>query len=71
MSLGGILSDSAIRKAVERGAIIIDPFDPSRLNPCSYDLTLGDEVAVYHHGMLQPHVFRALVEAIQGVGEDR
>lgn len=47
MNVGGILSDSAIRKAVESGDIEIDPFDPARLNPCSYDLTLGDEVAVY------------------------
>src|SRR6202035_5248440 len=47
MNPGGILSDSAIRHAVECGDIEIDPFDPSRLNPCSYDLTLGDEVAVY------------------------
>ena len=44
---GGILSDSAIRHAVECGDIEIDPFDPTRLNPCSYDLTLGNEVAVY------------------------
>ena len=47
MNSGGILSDSAIRHAVECGDIEIDPFDPARLNPCSYDLTLGDEVAVY------------------------
>jgi len=48
MNSGGILSDSAIRHAVECGDIEIDPFDPARLNPCSYDLTLGDEVAVYN-----------------------
>lgn len=48
MNSGGILSDSAIRKAVECGDIEIDPFDPARLNPCSYDLTLGDEFAVYN-----------------------
>lgn len=47
MNIGGILSDSAIRKAVESGDIEINPFDPARLNPCSYDLTLGDEFAVY------------------------
>lgn len=42
-----ILSDSAIRRAVERGDIVIDPFDPAQLNPVSYDLRLGDQVAVY------------------------
>jgi dCTP deaminase len=47
MNQGGILSDSAIRRAVECGDIEIDPFDPARLNPCSYDLTLGDEVEIY------------------------
>jgi dCTP deaminase len=44
---GGILSDCEIRKAVERGDIEIDPFDPNQLNPCSYDLRLGDSVAIY------------------------
>ena len=46
---GGVLSDSAIHRAVNRGDIEIDPFDSARLNPCSYDLTLGNEVAVYDH----------------------
>jgi dCTP deaminase len=48
VNVGGILSDSAIRHAVECGDIEIDPFDPVRLNPVSYDLTLGDEVVVYN-----------------------
>ena len=42
-----ILSDGEIRRAVERGDIEINPFEPAHLNPCSYDLTLGDEFAVY------------------------
>lgn len=44
---GGILSDSAILGAVDSGDIEIDPFDPKQLNPASYDLRLGSEVAVY------------------------
>lgn len=50
---GGILSGLAIQKAVASGEIHIDPWDPThisfgdRLNPASYDLTLGPEVAVY------------------------
>lgn len=45
----GILSDSAISSAVERGDIRIDPFTSAHINPASYDLTLGDEVTVYKH----------------------
>ena len=29
------------------GEILINPFDSSKLNPASYDLTLGDEITVY------------------------
>jgi dCTP deaminase len=32
--------------------IIIDPFDPSRLNPNSYNLTLHDELMVYEEVVL-------------------
>jgi len=42
-----ILTDQRIREAVENGTIQIDPFNPAQVNPTSYDLTLGDEVAVY------------------------
>lgn len=42
-----ILTGPAIRGAVERGEIDIDPFDPERLNPASYDLVLGSEVGMY------------------------
>lgn len=49
----GILTGNAIVNAVEAGDICIDPFDQKnvsfedRLNPASYDLTLGPKVAVY------------------------
>ena len=51
--MGGILSGLEIQAAVKRGDIEIDPFDPGRvdfgdrMNPASYDLTLGSKVAVY------------------------
>jgi dCTP deaminase len=48
----GILSDLAIRQAVEDGDIEIDPFNPDHVNITSYDLTLGDEVRVYHDPQL-------------------
>jgi dCTP deaminase len=43
----GILTDTMIAQGVEDGSIRIDPYEPNHLNPASYDLTLGDEVAVY------------------------
>lgn len=42
-----ILTDQRIREAVNGGSIQITPFNPEHVNPTSYDLTLGDEVAVY------------------------
>lgn len=42
-----ILSGPAIRAAVERGDIFIDPFDAKYVNPASVDLTLGTKVARY------------------------
>lgn len=50
---GGILSGLTIKEMVRTGKIEIDPWNPThlvhedRVNPASYDLTLGDEVAVY------------------------
>ena len=52
---GGILSGLTILAEVEAGRITIDPWEPARvnngdrLNPASYDLTLGDTVAVYEN----------------------
>lgn len=43
----GILSDSALADAFNKGDIKINPWEPSQLNPTSYDLTLGDEITVY------------------------
>ena len=42
-----ILSGPEIIRQVELGRIRIDPFDAKRVNPASFDLTLGDQVAVY------------------------
>lgn len=44
---GGILTGAAISSEVAAGRIAISDFDPSRVNPASYDLTLGPKVAVY------------------------
>ena len=46
-----ILSGNEIRAQLG-GKIIIEPFDESRLNPNSYNLTLHDEVMVYEEVVL-------------------
>jgi dCTP deaminase len=42
-----ILTGKAIREAWKSGDIEIDPFCDDQINPASYDLRLGDEVATY------------------------
>lgn len=40
------LSDIDIKKEVKRGAIILEPFNESRLQPASYDIVLGNTFIV-------------------------
>lgn len=47
-----ILSDTSIMVEIERGNIIISPFNETNLNPCSIDLTLADEYKVYDNDIL-------------------
>lgn len=42
-----MLTGPEIARQVVLGAIRIDGFDPERVGPNSYDLTLGDKLAVY------------------------
>lgn len=42
-----ILSDSSILTAIEKGDIVISPFDRSQLGSNSYDVRLGKNLAVY------------------------
>lgn len=37
------LSDNDIKKAVEKGAITVEPFNESQLQPVSYDIRLGNK----------------------------
>lgn len=46
-----ILTKSAIRQKIQDGSIVISPFDESQLNPNSYDVRLGDTLAVYERGI--------------------
>lgn len=47
-----ILSDSEILKAIDRGDIVIDPFDRKKLGSNSYDVSLSENLAVYDSGVL-------------------
>ena len=42
-----MLTRDAIVEALYCGALMIEPFNPERLNPCSYDLTLSPKIAYY------------------------
>jgi dCTP deaminase len=56
-----ILSGKRILEEVGRGGLVIDPFDPKRLGPNSYNLTLHSELAVYEAAELdlkRPHPLR-------------
>jgi deoxycytidine triphosphate deaminase len=54
----GILTGKALERGLEEGVTVIEPYDALRLNPNSYDLTLGSELASYdapwHKGILDP-----------------
>ncbi len=47
-----ILSGREIARQVEQGNIFIDPFDPQKVNPNSYNLSLHNELLVYQDGVL-------------------
>lgn len=47
-----MLSGEEIIEAVEKGNIIIKPFNKNNVNPNSYNLTLGDELIVYTEEVL-------------------
>jgi dCTP deaminase len=44
-----VLSDGTIRRLVEEGRIVIDPWDPELVQPASVDLRLGDSFRVFHN----------------------
>lgn len=51
------LSDVDIKIGIKNGSIVIRPFDPARLQPVSYDVTLGNEFEVtdrHHTPMVDP-----------------
>src|SRR5688572_26360582 len=44
-----VLSDGTIRRLVDEGRIVIDPWDPGLVQPASVDLKLGDSFRVFHN----------------------
>ncbi len=42
-----VLSDHTIKKELKTGEIKITPFNPERLQPCSYDVTLGNDFLLF------------------------
>lgn len=42
-----ILSGDAILQAINKNQIIITPFDEKKINPNSYDVSIGDEIFFY------------------------
>ena len=47
-----ILSDKKIQEAIEKGEIVIEPYDPECLGTNSYDVHLGKYLAVYKDHIL-------------------
>jgi dCTP deaminase len=43
------LSDATIRRLVDEGRIVVDPWDPDMVQPASVDLRLGDSFRVFHN----------------------
>lgn len=45
-----ILTGPEIQRRIDSGEILISPFDPARINPNSYNLSLHNELLVYENG---------------------
>ena len=45
-----ILTRDAIRREIDAGRVVIEPFAPDQIGPASIDLHLGDEIRVMHTG---------------------
>jgi len=55
-----ILSDALILRAIERGEIIIEPFDPACLGTNSYDVHLSPYLATYRDSVLDARLPNAI-----------
>ena len=64
-----ILSDVEIVEAIKRKEIIVEPFVEENVGPCSIDLTLSDEFAVFKEGKVidpqKPETLRESIEIVK------
>jgi dCTP deaminase len=44
-----VLSDGTIRRLIEEGTIVVDPYEPGMIQPASIDLRLGNTFRVFHN----------------------
>ena len=49
MATSSVLSDGTIRRLVNEGRIVIEPWDESMVQPASVDLRLGNSFRVFHN----------------------
>ena len=59
-----ILTDKKILEAIEKGEIVIDPFDPKCLGTNSYDVHLGANLAVYKNKILDARSHNEIEEVL-------
>lgn len=59
-----ILTQNDILKNINKGNIKIDPFDKRRLNPNSYNLSLGNKLLRYKDIILDPKIDNPVEEII-------
>lgn len=65
-----ILSGREIARNIESGDIVIRPYDPKRVNPNSYNLSLHNELLVYENDVLdmkQPNPTRTITIPKEGL----
>ena len=65
-----ILSGKEIEREVKNGNIVINPFNPSQVNPNSYNLTLHNELLVYEDDILdmrKPNPTKKLIIPKEGL----
>jgi len=65
-----ILSGKEIEREIKKGNILINPFNPSQVNPNSYNLTLHNELLVYENEILdmkKPNPTKKLVIPEEGL----
>jgi dCTP deaminase len=53
MQPASVLSDGTIRRLVDEGRIVIEPWDPLMVQPASVDLKLGSSFRVFHNHRIQ------------------